>query len=264
MHKQALSAALLAALTLLPAPGSANWFTDRFSNSARGVQEVIDPKALQESINQGIRQMNQWETENRNKLAEIAELEKTRVLEERNSEMPGKAGWAGIDEVNGRTLAMLHASKSLWQQYGSASEYLAAFKKSSAWRQCFSTRGCTFSRSLSLLDERGVDYATQAYLSAQRMQQKLSADIAALERISREARAAEGRGAALDALNKINSSMADSMLDLGHGTAALVGIISHDSAMRHQAAADNDSAAAYIFGQDLEVHSRGATFEVGR
>lgn len=194
---------------------------------------VFDASALHESISQKVAAIEQWATDNANQIKQLQELVNTYELEAKNSIMPMLSAWQDLQSLHEDSLSLLHASASVWQEFGDANRYLASFKRSDAWNNCIQSGHCNFKKTLRLIDNTAIDFATKSYQNAELMQEKLKSQIIEIQKLNLEARSSTGRAASLDALSKINSSISSSLVDLNLQTSTLVKLLSHDLAAKN-------------------------------
>lgn len=148
---------------------------------------------------------------------------------------PNEKTWSEVEELNEKSLGLLHATSALWQSYGDFQNYLASYKKAEAWKKCLDRTGenCTFRDALSELDTKSIDYATQAAKSAEESQSVIEDQIAKLESLSLEGRMADGLGAGIDTLSKVNAASASSLINLNNGIYTMIKLQAHETAGRH-------------------------------
>lgn len=195
---------------------------------------VIDAAAISESISQKIVAIEQWAKDNINQAKQIEELLQgnniltdTQELMNNNYAMDFKHSWDQVSNLQNQSLALLYASKSLWEEYGSAQQYYAAFQKSRSWEQCMKGRHCTFAKALKNLEDSSISQSLQAYHNAESMNQKLNEQIHSLMQLVNESKNNKSQAGTLDALSKINGSVASSMIDLNSQLAQMTKLQSH-------------------------------------
>lgn len=204
---------------------------------------VIDSAALSESISQRIMTIESWARDNLNQVRQIQELlsgnnilTNTQKLMDLNYAMDFKASWEQISALQEQSLALLYASKSVWEEYGSAQQYYAAFHKAQAWKNCMQSHSCHFDQVLNSLDESTISQSLQAYRQAEAMNDKLNAQVAQLKNLVTESELNHSQAGTLDALSKINGVVASSMVDLNNQMAQLTKLKSHEMAAHSNAA----------------------------
>ena len=194
---------------------------------------VFDAAALQESITKKIAMIEQWATDNGYQIKQLQELMNSYELETKNSLMPMLDAWKNLQSLHEDSLSLLHASNSVWKEFGDANRYFASFKRADAWQKCMQSQLCNFKKTLSLIDNTAIDFATKSYENAELMQKKLKVQINEVQKLNAEAKSSQGKAASLDALAKINSSVSSSLVDLNLQTSTMVKLISHDLASRN-------------------------------
>ncbi len=211
--------------------------------------------------------MRAWSRENQRQTEELrSQAQKAMELAGKDHETPMKETWEQVDELNENSLGVLHASAALWKSYGSLSSYLSSFKKAEAWRECIksqqtSYKRCSFREVLSRMDSNSIDYAAQAMQSAEENSRAIGESIRKLEQLSFEARAADGLGAGLDTLAKVNAASTAQLADLGTSINTLLRIQAHEAASAHNVAlAQQEGSRELLEGGD-EVRSEHFSME---
>ena len=200
------------------------------SSRAAGAQAVFDMKSYQESLTQKLQNVEQWNIQNKNDLEQLSAMQSSYDLQVQNSTKNNAQTWDGLESVKDDTANLLSASKALWEEYGSASQYYASFKKSEYWQQCLAAGNCLEDGSLSEQDEATISFALKAYKSADLAQEQLDAKLEALNELSSEAKGAQSFADNIDVLSKINTNTASMLLDLNSQISTMVQIFSHDMA----------------------------------
>lgn len=213
----AMAAAVLLWLTAVPA-AQASWYS------------VFDSKSYQENLKQKQQRLEQWEIQNEKDLEKLSALQDSLELQTANSTWNNKETWSGLEEVKQNTANLVSASRALWEEYGSASQYYASYKKASYWQQCLELDNCLEDDSLSAQDEASISFALKAYKSADLALEQLDAKLEALEELSDEARDAQGFADSLDVLAKINTGTASALLELNTQVSTMVQVFSHSLA----------------------------------
>lgn len=216
---------------------------------------VFDASALRESISQKVAAMEQWATDNAHQIQQLQELVNTYKLEAQNSVMPMLSAWQDLQSLHEDSLSLLHASASVWQEFGDANRYLASFKRADAWNSCIQSGKCNFKKTLHLIDNTAIDFATKSYQNAELMQEKLKNQIREVQKLNLEARSSTGRAASLDALSKINSSISSSLVDLNLQTSTMVKLLSHDLAAKNNEDLAGKSSYENFMQTDTQVRS---------
>lgn len=203
---------------------------------------VIDGAALSESIMQRIMAIENWARDNLNQARQIEELlsgntilTDTQELMDHNYAMDFKHSWQQVSDLQEQSLALLYASKSAWEEYGSAQRYYAAFHKAQAWKECMHQSSCHFDQVLKALDESSISQSLQAYQQAEAMNDKLNGQISELKNLVSESQDSHSQAGTLDALSKINGVVASSMVDLNNQIAQLTKLQSHQMAANSNA-----------------------------
>ena len=206
-------------------------------NTAHAAIPVMDASALNESVMQRIISIEQWARDNINQARQIQELlsgnniaHDTQNLMDRNYVMDSKESWQNIARIKEQSLSMLYASRSAWEEFGSAQQYLASFQKASAWSKCMQAGNCSFSRVLTELEDSTISQAMEAFEMSQSMNIKLQEQIDQVQALVVESQSTASQAGTLDALSKINGSAALSMIDLNNQIALLTRLQSHDLA----------------------------------
>lgn len=195
---------------------------------------VYDPRALQESMYQRVLAVEQWAKDNLNFAKELKSLDlgndilnQTQNLMADNFKMQNKQTWQKITNLQEQSLALLHASKASWQEFGSANAYYASFLKAQAWEECMQSKHCSFQQAVQKLENSSINQAIQASKNAQAMNDKLNYQIQQLQSLNQESSQTLSQAATLDALSKINGAVASSMIDLNGQIATLTQLQSH-------------------------------------
>lgn len=214
--------------------------------NAHGAMPVFDGAVLAQTIQEQVLAVEQWARDNINQARQINELlsgntiaSDTQMLMDKNYTMDNKYTWEYIHKLQQDTMAMLYASKAIWDEFGSANRYYTSFRKAQAWDQCMQSGNCTFSQTLQNLEDSSISQAMQAYKNAEQMNDKLLVQIDKLQRIADETQNTNSQAATLDGLSKINGSVASSMIDLNAQVAQLTKLQGHALAKQsNQALAD--------------------------
>lgn len=214
--------------------------------NAHGAMAVFDGAVLAQTIQEQVLAVEQWARDNINQARQIDELlsgntiaSDTQMLMDKNYTMDNKYTWEYIHKLQQDTMAMLYASKAIWDEFGSANRYYTSFRKAQAWDQCMQSGNCTFSQTLQNLEDSSISQAMQAYKNAEQMNDKLLVQIDKLQRIADETQNTNSQAATLDGLSKINGSVASSMIDLNAQVAQLTKLQGHALAKQsNQALAD--------------------------
>ncbi|WP_156907530.1 hypothetical protein [Anaerobiospirillum succiniciproducens] len=202
--------------------------------NAHGAMPVFDGAVLAQTIQEQVLAVEQWARDNINQARQINELlsgntiaSDTQMLMDKNYTMDNKYTWEYIHKLQQDTMAMLYASKAIWDEFGSANRYYTSFRKAQAWDQCMQSGNCTFSQTLQNLEDSSISQAMQAYKNAEQMNDKLLVQIDKLQRIADETQNTNSQAATLDGLSKINGSVASSMIDLNAQVAQLTKLQGH-------------------------------------
>ena len=214
--------------------------------NAHGAMPVFDGAVLAQTIQEQVLAVEQWARDNINQARQINELlsgntiaSDTQMLMDKNYTMDNKYTWEYIHKLQQDTMAMLYASKAIWDEFGSANRCYTSFRKAQAWDQCMQSGNCTFSQTLQNLEDSSISQAMQAYKNAEQMNDKLLVQIDKLQRIADETQKTNSQAATLDGLSKINGSVASSMIDLNAQVAQLTKLQGHALAKQsNQALAD--------------------------
>lgn len=198
---------------------------------------VIDGASLAESITQKIIAIEQWARDNINQAKQIEELFEgnniltdTQKLMDENFAMQFKHSWSQVSDLQNQSLALLYASKAVWEEFGNAQHYYASFQKAQAWEHCLHGRHCDLAKTMKNLDESSISQSMQAYKNAEAMNRKLSEQITALQSLVSESQNNKSQAGTLDALSKINGAVASSMIDLNGQLAVITKLQSHAQA----------------------------------
>lgn len=212
-----------------------------FWQPAAGALAVIDARLLAESMRQRSLAVKQWAHDNDQQLQQINQLTKgnaqllsTHDLMAQNYRMDHQSSWQNIETMREQSLALLYASKALWDEYGSAQQYYADSLKAQAWESCINTRVCDFNQALQDINELKLNQAIQAYQNATSMSYKIEDQIGALQQLPLEGLNSQSLAATIDVLAKINGSVAVSMADLNQQLAILTKITSQNMAKESQ------------------------------
>ena len=191
---------------------------------------VFDSKSYQESLKQKQQRLEQWEIQNEKDIEKLSALQDSLELQVENSTWNNKETWSGLEEVRENTANLVSASRALWEEYGSASQYYASYKKASYWQQCLELDNCLEDDSLSAQDEASISFALKAYKSADLALEQLDAKLEALNELSAEAHDAQSFADSLDVLAKINTGTASALLELNTQVSTMVQVFSHSLA----------------------------------
>ena len=239
-----LSSVMLSLMLLFTAP-----------EAAAGGIAVFDGAALSESIRQRVMSIEQWARDNLNQAEQIARLTDsqnilsgTQELMDKNYAMEQKQSWQQVTGLQQDSLLLLHAAEALWDEVGSAQQYYAAFHKAQAWAQCFTsnTHSCSFGEALRYIEESKLNQALKAYEQAEQVAQKLQEQIKEIQALSQEGAQSQSQAGTLDALAKINGSVAASMVDLNAQVSLLTKLQSHNLAQE-----SNERLAQDAFNQAI-------------
>lgn len=218
---------------------------------AQAALPVIDTSVLGQSIKQQVLSIEQWARDNLNQASQIEKLVTsntlltgTQDLMRSNYLMDSKQTWEQIRNLHQNSLALLYATKSIWEEFGSANQYYASFQKADAWKKCFHAGNCTFSTALNSLEESSISQAMQAHKNADEVTEQLAKQISSLQAIVTESQSTQSQAATLDALSKINGSVATSMIDLNAQIAQMIKLQSHELATN---ANKNVKSSAYFY-----------------
>lgn len=218
-----------------------------FSHTAMALT-VIDPTLIAENIFQRILAIEQWAQDNSNQLDQINKLDTgntilddTQTLMEQNYAMDFKASWDQVMSLQEDSLALLHAAKSVWEEFGSAQQYYASFHKAQAWEKCMQSSHCNFATALNEMDNQSIEQALQAYQNAEDMNVKLQEQIDLLQELNTESQNSESAAGTIDTLSKINGHVASSMVDLNNQIAQLTKMQSHEMAQKSNEDLAHDS-----------------------
>lgn len=229
-----------------------------FPLSAHAALPVIDGAAIAESISQKIIAIEQWARDNLNQARQIEELldgnnilTDTQNLMDKNFAMEYKHSWEQVSSLQDQSLALLYASKSIWEEYGSANRYYAAFQKAKSWEQCMKGRHCTFAKALENLEDSSISQSIKAYQNAEAMNRKLNEQISSLQKLVQESKNSKSQAGTLDALSKINGSVASSMIDLNGQLAQLTKLQSHELAKQ-----SNEQLASDSYFKEITSYNR--------
>lgn len=193
-------------------------------------QMVVDLSALHAAMEQRQDSLTQWAIQNQKDVEKLQALEASYNLELKNSTKHNIQTWEHFNSINSNTQNLLKASAALWDEYGNANLYIATFKKSDYWQQCLAHNNCQSKESMQYIDEKSIDFATKAYLSADVAKDNLQNQLEILESIFQEAQASQGYGDNLDAIAKINSQTAISLQELNAQISTMLQLLSHDLA----------------------------------
>lgn len=223
-------------------------YTGSIGVAQAGGLPVFDGAALTETISQRIVEIEQWVLDNEHQLQQITGisdgnniLSVTQDLMDKNYAMNNKQSWQDINHLQEQTLALLYSTKSVWEEFGSASQYYAAFQKAAAWQECHKAGTCTFSDALKRLDESSIDQALQAYQSSEAMAKKLEKQIHDLKDLGSEGHGSKSQAGTIDTLTKINGSVANSLVDLNTQVSEMIKLQSHDIASKSNQKLSQDS-----------------------
>ncbi len=226
-------------------------------SKAHAAMPVFDAAALSQSMRDQVMAVEQWARDNINQARQIEELlsgntiaTDTQNLMDKNYAMRNKHSWSKIRQLQQESLTMLYATKALWDEFGSANRYYASFRKADAWKLCMRSHNCTFSQTMHNLEDSSITQAIQAYRNAETMNERLQGQIQKLQSISDESQSTDSQAATLDALSKINGSVAGSMVDLNAQVAQLTKLQSHSLAKQ-----SNKTLADEFFFQEVAKSS---------
>lgn len=198
---------------------------------------VFDAAALGENMLQRLVFLEQWARDNiaqSDQLQSIntgnVTLDETQQLMEQNYAMINKATWSNIADLQERSLTLIQAARAAWAEFGSAQQYYASFQTAQAWEQCFNSGNCNFGRIVPQLENSSIAQARQAYQYAEQVNQKLSSQVARLQNIIRESENSDSQAGTIDALAKINGTVASSLVDLNSQISLMTKLQSHQLA----------------------------------
>ena len=218
---------------------------------------VFDAAALTENIMHRLLYLNQWAKDNLNQADQLSSLnvgnnivQGTQDLMQQNYAMDFKGTWDQINALQENSLVLLHATKSTWEEFGSVGQYLASFYKADAWERCLTTgKRCTFSDVVKRLDDEAIEQALDAYRHAEAMGDKLETQVQELQSLSQESQSSQSAAGTLDAMSKINGSVASSLVDLNSQVALLTKLQSHeiarDNSQKRSSAALDEALLRY-------------------
>ena len=222
---------------------------------------------ISSKLSESLDTMRSWSRENQRQTEELrVQAQKAMELAGKDHETPAKDTWDKVDELNENSLGVLHASQSLWKSYGSLSSYSSSFKKAEAWRECVQSqqnfaKKCSFREVLSRMDSKSIDYAAEAMQSAEENSRAIGESIRKLELLSFEARAAEGLGAGLDTLAKVNAASTASLADLGTSINTMLRIQAHEAASSHNLALAQQEGSREMLEGGGDVRSEHYSME---
>lgn len=199
---------------------------------------VFDAAALTENILHRILYLDQWARDNLAQADQLSSLnvgndiaQGTQNLMDQNYAMDFKGTWEQINALQEDSLVLLHATKSAWEEFGSVGQYLSSFYKANAWEECFNSgTRCTFAQVVKKLDDEAIEQALTAYRHAEAMSARLEHQVQELQSLSRESQDSTSAAGTLDALSKINGSVASSLVDLNSQVALMTRLQSHEIA----------------------------------
>lgn len=217
-------------------------------NAHAAVMAVIDNTLVGENVVQRVLAIEQWAHDNMRQLEQLNSLDQgnvilddTQQLMVKNYAMDSKGSWQQVQALQEESLTLLHAAKSMWEEFGSAQHYYASFHKAQAWDKCMQGQHCTFARALEEMDNQAISQSMQAYQNAEEMNTKLQGQIELLQELNQESENSESQAGTLDALSKINGHVASSMVDLNNQMAQLTKLQSHHMAQESNEALAHDS-----------------------
>lgn len=193
-------------------------------------QMVVDLSALHASMEQRKDNLEQWAIQNQKDIEKLKALEASYDLELKNSTKNHSQSWEHFNSLNLNTQNLLKASAALWEEYGNANLYVATFKKSDYWKRCLEHNNCQTKESMQYIDEKSIDFATKAYLSADVAKDNLKNQLEILDNLVQEAQTSQGYADNLDAIAKINSQTAVSLQELNAQISTMLQLLSHDLA----------------------------------
>ncbi|MDY6322568.1 MAG: hypothetical protein SPL30_06640 [Succinivibrio sp.] len=238
MKLKIFTAALLCGCALSPA------FADDQEQT-----EVL--RQISSKLTQSLDTMRQWSQTNQEQTDVLRQsAERGMDMAVQDHEKPNVQSWRDMDRLTENSLGLLHASSSLWETFGTLNEYLASFMKAEAWQECMEKgKECSFRAVLEHMDSNSIEYATQAAKNASNSSAALKEQIAKLERLSGQARSAEGLGAGLDTLSQVNAASAASLMDLSNSINTMLRVQAHEAASEHnQALAESEGSRHMLEG----------------
>lgn len=197
---------------------------------------VFDAALFNETVREHSVTLNQWAKENSQRLAQLQQQQQTHALLEQHTTMPGQQSWSNVQQVQEQSLALLHATKSLWGEFGSAQRYYEEFLKAQSWQQCFATNNCNFALALEFMNNTNIKHAQNAYNQADEVIASLNQHISTLVKLSQEGQSSFSLAATLDVLSKLNGSVAASLVNLNSQIATLNQLMSQDLSTKAQKA----------------------------
>lgn len=208
---------------------------------ALSAMAVIDAKLISEEVKQRSLMVKQWAKDNEQQLKQLNELIisnnqllTTHNLMAQNYTMNSQSTWQDISTMQEQSLALLYATKSLWGEYGSAQRYYADHLKAQAWESCMATHNCNFNLALKEMNDLNLAHALQAYENAAKVSKQLDQQINSLKKLSVEGLNSQSLAATIDAMAKINGSIAVSMVDLNNQLALFTQMMGQDISKKSQ------------------------------
>ena len=199
---------------------------------AQAAFAVFDAQNLMQMLTDNIATVEQWGIDNQKQLEQLQQLIQSNTWAQTNSTLNQRASWQVVETARQETLALVHATSSIWQQCGQLSRFLATMKSSEAWLACARSGSCSFENYLRDLDESTVKIAQNAAAYAERMQVHLGQKAQALERLKTNGQTAKGQADIMDNMSKINAEIASSMIDLNGQSTQLISLITKAQALK--------------------------------
>lgn len=236
---------------------------------AHAMITVVDPSLIRENVMQRVLAIEQWARDNINQLEQITRLDTSNVILDgtqqlmtQNYAMDFKESWQQVKHLQKESLTLLHAAKSMWEEFGSSQHYYAAFHKAQAWENCMHQKHCTFATALNELHDKSITQAMQAFHNAEDMNAKLQAQIEQLQQLNIESQESTSAAGTLDAMSKINGHVASSMVDLNNQIAQLTKLQSHEMAQKNNEALAQDSYIRAITDFSDEIDERPIPYQL--
>lgn len=218
-------------------------------HSASATTTVSMLSKLSSQMQQTNKILQSWSEKNQQSAEDLYTLteENTKKAEE-GMERPSVETWSKVEELNLSSLGVLHATASLWKEFGAASSCTASSIENQAWQDCLEDNGgeCTFREMLARMDEKSLEIAIKAAANAQDMTESLELNIEKLQELSSEARDADGLGAGLDTLSKVNASAAASLVTLSNQINSMLSFTLSEAESEHQRRLTQDENTAAL------------------
>lgn len=242
----------LLALLLAAALGTAP-----LSGYAKQSGEEKQLKRIVSQMNDSISLLREWSAQNKARTDELVSMMKvSQAVAKTNLQRPQAETWRDVERLNVDSLALLGASKSMWEEYGSLNNYLSSFQKAQSWRNCMQQgSSCDHRKMLEKMDEQSIDFAARASQSAEIMTERLNEQIQNLRDLQGEARTSDGVNASLDALSKVNSTTATSLVNLSNQINNLLKLTAHEQAAAHNRTLAEEEGSKKIFSGSDKVSS---------